>query len=414
MSRYTALNETTLPAYLAGVPAVAARLGGSPGDWTVREVGDGNLNLVFLVHGPAGGVAVKQALPYVRLVGESWPLPLSRNYYERLALADQAAAVPERVPALYHHDDAMALTIMALLAPHRTLRGALVEGEPYPLLAPHLVEFLADTLFATSDIAVPAAEKKARIGAYLGNTAMCRITEDLIFDEPYFDAPMNAHTPALADIVAAFRQDTPLQLAAQRMKARFLAAPEALLHGDLHTGSIMVTAEDTKVIDAEFAVYGPIGFDVGMLLANLVMAHIAQPGQRPHGPRDRALLDQAEAIWTGFAERFADNWRRHAASAPAGGLFALTAHNPALLEAAIADRLDAIWQDALGFLGCEMVRRILGLARIADFQSIPDEAARAACERHALLLARDVLVHPQRYPGIAAITGAAQPLQEAA
>ena len=38
---------------------------------SVREVGDGNLNLVFIVEGPAGGLVVKQALPYVRLVGEA-------------------------------------------------------------------------------------------------------------------------------------------------------------------------------------------------------------------------------------------------------------------------------------------------------------------------------------------------------
>ena len=43
----------------------------TPSDWRIREVGDGNLNLVFIVEGPAGGVVVKQALPYVRLVGES-------------------------------------------------------------------------------------------------------------------------------------------------------------------------------------------------------------------------------------------------------------------------------------------------------------------------------------------------------
>ncbi len=123
--------------HLAGIPAVAARLDGGPADWQAREVGDGNLNLVFLVTGPEGGVAAKQALPYVRLVGESWPLPLSRAYYERLALADQARWSPARVPALIHHDDDMALTVMELLRPHRTLRGALVEGARYPLLAGH-------------------------------------------------------------------------------------------------------------------------------------------------------------------------------------------------------------------------------------------------------------------------------------
>ncbi|HEX7872885.1 MAG TPA: S-methyl-5-thioribose kinase [Sphingobium sp.] len=394
---YFPLDERSVAHFLAGVPSVAARLGGPPGLWQVREVGDGNLNLVFLVTGPAGGVAAKQALPYVRLVGESWPLPLSRAYYERLALADEALHAPDRVPALLHHDDVMALTVMELLRPHRTLRGALVDGDRYPLLAGHLAQFLADTLFFTSDLAVPVARKKERIAAYLGNTAMCRITEDLIFDEPYFDAPMNHHTPGLADIVASFRADVPLRLAAQGMKARFLAAPEALLHGDLHTGSVMVTAQDTKVIDPEFAFYGPIGFDVGMILANLWMAWLARPV-------DPGLLDQAEALWTGFAERFAAHWRALDAGKEHGALYALAKADPDLREAAIAERIDAIWQDALGFAGCEIIRRILGLAHVADFDSIADEDARATCERRALLAARSLLVDRAAFPDVAAVS----------
>ena len=79
---YRALAEDSVAAYLAGLPDIRARLGGAPEDWRVREVGDGNLNLVFIVKGPSGGLVVKQALPYVRLVGESWPLPLERAYFE--------------------------------------------------------------------------------------------------------------------------------------------------------------------------------------------------------------------------------------------------------------------------------------------------------------------------------------------
>lgn len=397
---YTPLDESSVAPFLATVPELAARLGGTPDQWQVREVGDGNLNLVFLVTGPAGGVAAKQALPYVRLVGENWPLPLSRAYYERLALADEAQHAPARVPALLHHDDAMALTVMELLTPHRTLRGALVEGERYPLLAQHLAEFLADTLFHTSDLAMPVVDKKTRIAAYLGNTAMCRITEDLIFDEPFFDAPMNHHTPGLGDMVAAFQRDVPLRLAAQAMKARFLAAPEALLHGDLHTGSVMVTADDTKIIDPEFAFYGPIGFDVGMILANFWMAHFARP--------DIWLLDQAEALWSGFAERFAAHWRALDPEAEHGALHALARHDAALREAAIAERLAAIWQDALGFAGCEIIRRILGLAHVADFESIADEGIRAEREGQALRLGRLLLIDRSAFPDIAAVTQAAQ------
>ena len=55
---YRPLKEDSLPAWLAGLPDVAARLGGGASDWKVAEVGDGNLNLVFLVEGPAGGVCV--------------------------------------------------------------------------------------------------------------------------------------------------------------------------------------------------------------------------------------------------------------------------------------------------------------------------------------------------------------------
>jgi 5-methylthioribose kinase len=74
---YRILREPDLRDYLAGLPAVATRLGGPPDACSISEVGDGNLNLVFIVKGTKGGVAAKPALPYVRLVGESWPLPLS-------------------------------------------------------------------------------------------------------------------------------------------------------------------------------------------------------------------------------------------------------------------------------------------------------------------------------------------------
>ena len=49
---YKALSEGSVAGYLAGLPEIAARLGGGAGDWSVTEVGDGNLNLVFIVEGP--------------------------------------------------------------------------------------------------------------------------------------------------------------------------------------------------------------------------------------------------------------------------------------------------------------------------------------------------------------------------
>ena len=58
-----------------------------------QQVGDGNLNLVFIVEGPGETVVVKQALPYVRCVGESWPLTLDRAFYEHAALVEEHTCV---------------------------------------------------------------------------------------------------------------------------------------------------------------------------------------------------------------------------------------------------------------------------------------------------------------------------------
>jgi len=40
----------------------------------------------------------------------------------------------------------------------------------------------------------------------------------------------------------------------------------------------MVTPESTQVIDPEFAFYGPMGFDMGAFLGNLILAFYAQDG----------------------------------------------------------------------------------------------------------------------------------------
>ena len=64
---------------------------------------------------------------------------------------------------------------------------------------------------------------------------------------------------------------------------RFCERAQALVHGDLHTGSVMVTKDSTQVIDPEFAFYGPMGFDVGAFIGNLILAYFAQDGHADKG-----------------------------------------------------------------------------------------------------------------------------------
>ena len=394
---YAPLTDQIIRSFLSALPSVNGILDGPPSSWTVREVGDGNLNLVFIVKGPTGGVCVKQALPYVRLVGESWPLPLDRVYFEHEALRAQTAVVPHLVPKIYHFDKDSAAIVMELLEPHTILRKGMIQGIRYPKIAGDIATFAALTLFSTSDLAAPARAKKERMAEFCLNTELCKITEDLVFTDPYRVAELNRWTsPQLDDMAAEFRADAQLKIAAQELKWMFLTRAEALLHGDLHTGSVMVTTDDTRVIDPEFAFYGPMGFDLGAVIANLLLSYFSQDG---HAAADggRAdyqawVLDTMETFWNSFEAQFLQLWR-------AGGkgdafpqsLFA----DPAAAEALEAFRtktMARLFQDTVGFAGAKMARRILGLAHVEDMESIKDPDRRAACERRALRLARLLMV----------------------
>jgi 5-methylthioribose kinase len=414
---YRILHEAALRDYLAEQPDLVTLLGAEPVSWSITEVGDGNLNLVFIVKGDRGGVAVKQALPYVRLVGESWPLPLSRAHYEYLALSRQAQLAPGLVPALLHHDEALALTVMELLEPHIIMRKGMVAGTQYPGFANDITTFMARTLFFTSDLALSAADKKEAIADFAGNHALCKITEDLIFTDPYRVAVQNHWTVPYLDALAAdLRDDIELHVAISRLKLKFMASPEALIHGDLHTGSVMVTEGQTRVIDPEFAFYGPMGFDVGAVLANLLMAYFASSGHE-RSPGDRRafegwVLETVEEVWNEFARKFLDLWRAGAAGdAYPASLFA-GEKGAARLEAERQAYMQRLFADTVGFAAAKTIRRIFGLAHNIDFELIEDPRRRAISEARAVRLARTMMLEAGAFPTIADVSAAARKLRD--
>jgi 5-methylthioribose kinase len=410
---YRPLNDGSLPQVLAEVPEVHHLLGPDAPGWTVEEVGDGNLNLIFIVKGQRASVVVKQALPYVRLVGDSWPLPLSRAHYEHMALSEQAKHAPKLVPKVHHYDRDMAMIVMEYLSPHLIMRKGLIRGIEYPLFASHIAEFMAQTLFNTSPLATTGPEHKRRIWSFADNTDLCKITEDLVFTDPYRVAKLNRWTtPFLDEIAAQFRRDEPLKAAVQRRKFQFMTSTEALIHGDLHTGSIMVTPTDTRVIDPEFAFVGPMGFDVGAVIGNLLLAYYAQDG---HEARVYArssyrhwILMQVEQVWRLFSRRFLELWdKSRAGDAYVPELF--TEPDGAVVIGAERQRfMRGLFVDTVSFAGIKMIRRILGLAHTEDLESIENPAMRAKCETKALTLARRLILDAEKLTGIGDVTSAAR------
>ena len=320
------------------------------------EVGDGNLNRVFRVGSARSSVVVKQALPYLKVAGTDWPLTRNRARIERYALDEHDKIAPGQVPSVVHFDEALSAIVLEDLQGYQTWRDLLIGGVPTPGVASRLGRYSAAVLLGTSHVIQPS-EQRRQMRSRFSYSELCLVTEELVFTAPYVDAPSNRYDEDIAPLALSLRRDRSLRTAAAELRYAFRTRDEALIHGDLHTGSVLVGENDSRVIDLEFAFFGPIGFDLGLLVANLALSSIAHSVQ---GNVEYAALvaQYAAEFWESFAGECRRIWQPD--------------------EPWFHRFLAGVLTDAGHFAGLEMIRRIVGLAHVRDIDSLaPPERLRA-------------------------------------
>ncbi|XP_042505022.1 methylthioribose kinase 1 [Macadamia integrifolia] len=406
------LDEKSLVEYIKATPALSSKLGNQFDGLLIKEVGDGNLNFVYIVVGSAGSFVIKQAIPYIRCIGETWPMTKERAYFEALTLKEEGRLCPDHVPEVYHFDRSMSLIGMRYLEPpHIILRKGLITGVEYPLLAEHMSDFMATTLFFTSLLYLSTTDHKRAVSEFCGNVELCRLTEQVVFSDPYRVAQYNRCTPHLDHDAEAVRNDNALKLEVAELKTMFCERTQALIHGDLHTGSVMVTSDSTQVIDPEFAFYGPMGFDIGAFLGNLFLSFFSQDGHADQGNDRRAykiwILKTIEETWNLFEKKFTTLWNEHKDGT--GELYFPDIYNsPELQLLARGKYMKSLFHDSLGFGAAKMIRRLVGVAHVEDFESIQDVSKRADCERRALNFAKMLMKERRGFKTINQVVAAIQ------
>lgn len=374
-----------------------SELFGEHSQLSCQEFGDGNLNLVFRVKNQFGtSLIVKQALPYARCVGESWPLTLDRARIEAEVLLIHGKIVPDHTVEVLHYDVGQAAILLEDLGELQILRHALIAGKQFPLLAEHISSYLAQTSFYTSDFALDGPFKKARTAQFM-NPELCLITEDLFFTDPYCNHERNQFDAALKPLATSLWFDDDIKAEVAELKAKFESCPQALLHGDVHSGSIFVDQEQTKLIDAEFGFYGPIGFDLGSFIGNLLLNYCALPGLLTEPQRlaqqQAYLREQLTALEQLFKQKFL-------------ALAARETKDLALQNDIYQQRfVQQVITDALGYAGTELIRRVIGLAHVADLEKISDKKLKLQCETKALQLGRKLILQHRQLQSIATVLG---------
>lgn len=335
------------------------------------EIGDGNINYVFKIWSKRDGhsIIVKQADKLLRSSGR--PLDIYRNKIEANILQLEGQLAPGYVPEVYYYDETMAATSMEDVSAFKNLRKELAANRVYPHLAENISTFMVDTLLPTTDLVLDRAEKKQRVKFYT-NPELCEITEDLVLTEPYDDfRGRNIITEGNEAFVREFLyEDQQLHAEVGKLRERFMNNAQALIHGDLHSGSIFANEEGIRVLDPEFAFYGPMGYDIGNVIGNLFFSWANKSFTMPEETDaiqalERTIRDTCDLTMRKLAEKYDQMVT-----------FSLY-RAPAFRKA----YLDSVWADSLGYAGTEIIRRTVGDSKVMEVSSVTDPTRRIPMER---------------------------------
>ena len=351
-------------------------------DINIAEVGDGNVNYIYRVNNGDKSVIVKFADDFIR-DSDTRALSTKRNEIEYEILRRQDLLCPNSVPKVYFYSEEMNCIVMEDLSDFDVLREGLKEYKTYPHLATAMSRFLYDVLFKTTDLVMDEAEKKELAGE-LVNIDMCEISERLVFTEPYMNNQgLNRYASENNDFVQeTLYNNEELKLEVAKLKNKFMNNTQSMIHGDLHSGSIFISNDDFKVFDPEFSFYGPMGYDIGNVVASLAISYVVaelENIEETKSYRDwlvTTIKDMVDGFISIYNEEYSQDVNTH--------MFNNEAFKSYYLKDIIAD--------TAGYAGTEMIRRTVGVAKVWDLDRVQDHPNIALIERTIVNIAKDFIL----------------------
>lgn len=354
-----------------------------------KEIGDGNINYIYKVWDENGkSVVVKQADELLRT--SQRPLDVDRNRIEAEVLELQGKLSGGMTPTLYKYDSNVNCIVMEDISRFDNLRQALLERRIFPKFAEQISTFMVKTLLNTTDLVLNPDDKKDNVRKYI-NKDLCEISEDLVFTEPYND--YKGRNIVLDENLSFVKEnvydDKDLNLEAAKLKDRFKNYSQALVHGDLHSGSIFITEDELKVIDPEFAFYGPMGYDVGNVIGNLFFSLTnAYVTEDIEDEKIKDFIEFLEGsikdIYDLFIKKFKEEYKKNVT-------------DPLSKTDEFLDwYLSEVLSDTAGVAGLEIMRRVVGDSKVIEITNIEDIEKRVKLERILILTSKDFILNREK------------------
>lgn len=354
----------------------------SKGPLVSREIGDGNMNYIYRISCGEKSLILKQAGEATRL-SSGKNISRKRNQREARALIRQNEIVPGSTPKVYLYDEIMDCMVMEDMKDYTVMRQALLDGRPLcDSFGEQIGHILAENYRQTSDVQADHIRKKYEVKEFI-NPELCEISERLVFDEPIFNlSGGNGVEPENnAYVEENIYAGEELKKEVGKLKYQFMTSSQSFIHGDLHTGSLFISEKGVKIFDSEFAFYGPTGYDVGNVIAHLLLAKTNALLTERNEVADWTEKQIRSILWI-FTEETAGQKRKPGKDAFEKELNQWYIRN--------------ILADSAGYCGTEIIRRVLGVAKVKDVQSL-ERQKRCQAERILLKKGIDLVINRKNY-----------------
>lgn len=354
-------------------------------DVEIEEIGDGNLNYVFRFTSlaTAKSLIIKKAETCARFSDE-FKIPLRRTGIESFYIHSLNHLIGGYLPTLYGTDVLNGILAMEDLSNYKILRSELMKFHTFPFLTEALADALSKALMGTTSYCMEQVKREQMMGTIKDNPLNEIITKTLVFEEPYNNCYHRNNVLAMNQdyVQNELYHDEALWKICTEYKEKFFSEKQALLHGDLHTGSIFIKEDTFKFIDFEFSFWGPIGFDLGCLLANFIFAF----ERACHDSSKESKVFQAwmkEVILYVYPQ-FTKKSRKILCDA-----------NVNIEE--IERFLNEIIHDTIVYAGIELIRRTVGMANVKDITTIEPITERMKAERRIIQVAKKLMLEAKNW-----------------
>jgi 5-methylthioribose kinase len=278
---------------------------------SVSKPGEGNMNCVLRIETETRSFIIKQSRGYVEKYPQI-PAPATRvlnegAFYKKIASSQE---VQDLMPTLLGIDainNLIALEDLGKTNDYTVLYDLEQKIREEELL--QLVHYLNG---------LHQNFQKTVVDDELTNTELRTLNYEHIFDYPFREENgfnLDTVQEGLQALALPYKMNSELKQKMEYLGSLYLSKGKHLLHGDYYPGSWLKTDDGSKVIDPEFCFYGLREFDLAVLLAHMY------------------LTQQEDAAIAFVKEKY---------------------HSFADLNAIILN----------GFIGAEIIRRLIGLAQL--------------------------------------------------